>query len=63
MRYLLAAINAKYIHSNLGICSLRRYAMERLGLRPRLVEGREDNFKVTTPADLARFAFELSRRA
>ena len=38
-------------------------AMERLGLRPRLVEGREDNFKVTTPADLARFAFELSRRA
>ena len=32
MRYLLAAINAKYIHSNLGIYSLRRYAMERLGL-------------------------------
>ena len=30
MRYLLAAINAKYIHSNLGIYSLRRYAMERL---------------------------------
>lgn len=38
-------------------------AMERLGFRPRLVEGREDNFKVTTAADLARFAFELSRRA
>ena len=32
MRYLLTAINAKYIHSNLGIYSLRRYAMERLGL-------------------------------
>lgn len=32
MRYLLAAINAKYIHSNLGIYSLRRYAMDRLGL-------------------------------
>ena len=27
-------------------------AMERLGLRPLLVEGREDNLKVTTPADL-----------
>jgi len=28
-------------------------AVERLGLRPALVEGREDNLKVTTPADLA----------
>ena len=37
-------------------------AMERQGLRPLLVEGREDNFKITTPADLARFEFELSRR-
>ena len=37
-------------------------AMERQGTRPLLVEGREDNFKVTTPADLDRFAFELSRR-
>ena len=37
-------------------------AMERLGLRPLLVEGAEDNFKITTPADLARFEFELSRR-
>jgi 2-C-methyl-D-erythritol 4-phosphate cytidylyltransferase len=37
-------------------------AMERLGLRPLLVEGAEGNFKVTTPADLARFEFELSRR-
>lgn len=38
-------------------------AMERLGLRPLLVECAEGNFKVTTPADLARFEFELSRRA
>ncbi len=37
-------------------------AIERLGLRPLLVEGAEDNFKVTTPVDLARFEFELSRR-
>jgi len=37
-------------------------AFERLGLHPRLIEGREDNFKVTTPADLARFEFELARR-
>jgi 2-C-methyl-D-erythritol 4-phosphate cytidylyltransferase len=37
-------------------------AMERQRLRPLLVEGREDNFKVTTPADLVRFEFELGRR-
>ena len=37
-------------------------ALERQGARPLLVEGREDNFKVTTPADMARFEFELSRR-
>ncbi len=38
-------------------------AMERLGLAPRLVEGREDNLKVTTPADLALAEFILSRRS
>jgi 2-C-methyl-D-erythritol 4-phosphate cytidylyltransferase len=38
-------------------------AMELLGLRPLLVEGAEDNFKVTTPADLVRFEFELFLRA
>ncbi len=37
-------------------------AMERMGARPRLVEGREDNLKVTTPADLALAEFLLSRR-
>ena len=37
-------------------------AMELQGLRPLLIEGNEDNFKVTTPADLARFEFILSRR-
>ena len=36
-------------------------AVERLGLRPRLVEGREDNLKVTTPADLALVEFLLAR--
>lgn len=36
-------------------------AVERLGLHPRLVEGREDNLKVTTPADLALAEFLLSR--
>ena len=35
-------------------------AVERLGLRPRLVEGREDNLKVTTPADLALAEFLLA---
>ena len=36
-------------------------AMERQGVRPLLVEGSDDNFKITTPADLARFAFILTR--
>ncbi len=37
-------------------------AMELAGARPRLVEGREDNIKVTTPADLALVEFLLARR-
>jgi len=36
-------------------------AMERLGLKPLLVEGAEDNIKVTTPADLALAEFLLAR--
>ena len=36
-------------------------AVEHLGRRPRLVEGREDNLKVTTPADLALAEFLLAR--
>jgi 2-C-methyl-D-erythritol 4-phosphate cytidylyltransferase len=38
-------------------------AMERLGLKPTLVEGSEDNIKVTTPADLALAEFILRRGA
>lgn len=38
-------------------------ALERQGLRPLLVEGSEDNFKITTPTDLARFQFILSQRS
>jgi len=37
-------------------------AMERVGARPRLVEGREDNLKVTTPADLALADYLLSNK-
>ena len=37
-------------------------AMERQGLRPLLIEGSEDNFKITTQADLARFEYVLSLR-
>lgn len=36
-------------------------AVERLGLRPRLVEGRADNIKVTAPADLALADFLLAK--
>ncbi|WP_028838971.1 2-C-methyl-D-erythritol 4-phosphate cytidylyltransferase [Thermomonas fusca] len=38
-------------------------AVERLGLHPALVEGREDNLKVTTPADLALVEFLLARNS
>lgn len=38
-------------------------AMERQGLRPLLVEGAGDNFKITTPEDLARFEFVLSQKS
>ncbi len=37
-------------------------AMEHAGARPCLVEGREDNLKVTTPADLALAEYLLARR-
>lgn len=37
-------------------------AMERKGARPLLIEGREDNIKITTRADLDYFEFLLSRR-
>lgn len=37
-------------------------AVECLGRHPQLVEGREDNIKVTTPADLALVEFLLSKR-
>ena len=36
-------------------------AMEYAGLHPRLVEGREDNLKVTTPADLALAEYLLGK--
>lgn len=36
-------------------------AMERAGFSPALVEGREDNLKVTTPVDLALMEFLLAR--
>jgi len=38
-------------------------AMERTGAKPRLVEGREDNIKVTTPADLALATYLLAERS
>ena len=38
MKVLLAGINAKYIHSNLGIYSLRAYAREALKDKAPLIE-------------------------
>lgn len=43
-------------------CTDEAMAMEAVGAHPRLVEGREDNIKVTTPADLALVEFLLARR-
>lgn len=40
MKLLLVAVNAKYIHSNLGIYSLKAYAEQKLGLNE-AVPGRE----------------------
>jgi 2-C-methyl-D-erythritol 4-phosphate cytidylyltransferase len=37
-------------------------AMERLEHRPLLIEGSENNFKITTPADLERFEFVLQQK-
>lgn len=37
-------------------------AMELQGARPLLVEGRDDNFKVTTASDLARFEWLMQQR-
>jgi len=37
-------------------------AMEHQGARPRLVEGSQSNFKITTTDDWARFEFELVKR-
>ena len=42
---------------------LEAMAMERLGLKPKLVDCSEDNIKVTTPADLALAEFILRRGA
>ena len=38
-------------------------ALERIGLQPLLVEGGEDNLKITTPADLAYAEFWLARHS
>jgi 2-C-methyl-D-erythritol 4-phosphate cytidylyltransferase len=38
-------------------------ALEQAGLRPRLVEGREDNIKLTAPSDRALVEFILERRS
>jgi len=38
-------------------------AMERQGMRPLLVEGADDNFKITTRSDLDRFAYVLHARS
>ncbi|MBW3549586.1 MAG: 2-C-methyl-D-erythritol 4-phosphate cytidylyltransferase [Proteobacteria bacterium] len=47
-------------HANGVAVTDEAMAMERAGARPRLVEGREDNLKVTTASDLALAEYLLS---
>ena len=58
LRRALASAQAKGI-----VVTDEAMAVESLGRHPALVEGREDNLKVTTPADLALAEFLLARRA
>lgn len=58
LRRALAAARAEGV-----VVTDEAMAAERLGLKPALVEGREDNIKVTTPADLALVEFLLGKRA
>lgn len=57
LRDALLACRERGLH-----CTDEAMAMEAVGRHPRLVEGREDNIKVTTPADLALVEFLLARR-
>ncbi len=50
----------EYARSQGLVATDEAMAVEWLGLHPALVEGREDNLKVTTPADLALAAFLLA---
>lgn len=50
MKVLLAAVNAKYIHSNLAVYSLRAYALQRCdGICPREIEIAE--YTINQPPD------------
>lgn len=50
MKVLLAAVNAKYIHSNLAVYSLRAYALQRCdGIYPREIEIAE--YTINQPPD------------
>ncbi|SDD15275.1 2-C-methyl-D-erythritol 4-phosphate cytidylyltransferase [Aquimonas voraii] len=60
LQALLAALEAAEAQS--PAVTDEAMAMERAGVRPLLVEGADDNLKITTPADLALAEFLLSRR-
>lgn len=58
LRALLAALEAA--HAAGDVVTDEAMAMERAGARPLLVEGADDNLKITTPADLALAEFVLA---
>ncbi|MGN0915820.1 MAG: 2-C-methyl-D-erythritol 4-phosphate cytidylyltransferase [Succinivibrio sp.] len=51
-----------YAHKNNLIVTDDASAIELLGLKVKLVEGRADNFKLTTPYDMELFKFIISRK-
>lgn len=60
LQALLAALEAA--NAQLLAVTDEAMAMERTGVQPLLIEGADDNLKITTPADLALAEFLLSRR-
>ena len=48
MKFLLAAVNAKYIHSNLGVYSLKKYADEKRKQQGTAFSGPDWNIPLTT---------------
>lgn len=54
MKFLLAAINAKYIHSNLGVYSIKKYTDEKLSAQ-RILECQEDQKHLSWEIEISEY--------